>query len=413
MKKMINIGIFGLGRGESYAKLIRHVDGMRLAAVCDRIESKWEAVRDCADENTLFTGDFDEFMNSGIDAAILCNYYDQHARYAMKLLARGIHVLSETASSVSMAESVKLCRACEQGKSIYMLAENYPFMAGPLEMKRVFETGTLGQTVYCEGEYVHPMSSHERNALCPDPMHWRAWEPTTYYNTHSLAPIMYITGAYPTEVNCRAIYTPSLMKGTVRRNPDAAGISLCTMSDGSVCRIMGHGAFAGHGNWYRVSGLDGAIETVRGHENMVRLCYNDWSKPEGAECVSEYEAHFSEHAEDAAAAGHGGGDFWVLYEFSKCVRENRHPYFDVYRATTMASVGILSWRSALEDGKTYKIPDFRREEDRVLYENDTLCPYPDENGVSTVPPCSNPDYAPSADDIAAAQSEWKSLGYIK
>ena len=46
----------------------------------------------------------------------------------------------------------------------------------------------------------------------------------------------------------------------------------------------------------------------------------------------------------------------------------------------MASVGILAHRSLLERGVPYDIPDFRREEDRVKYENDHLSPFFGPNG---------------------------------
>ena len=51
----------------------------------------------------------------------------------------------------------------------------------------------------------------------------------------------------------------------------------------------------------------------------------------------------------------------------------------------MSAVAILGWRSSLHNGAEYKIPDFSKEEDRKLYENDNLSPFPDENGVANYP----------------------------
>ena len=65
----------------------------------------------------------------------------------------------------------------------------------------------------------------------------------------------------------------------------------------------------------------------------------------------------------------------MIREFLSCIRENRRPEFDVYFATRMASVAILGHRSLLENGVPYDVPDFRREEDRKAYENDTLTPF--------------------------------------
>ena len=37
------------------------------------------------------------------------------------------------------------------------------------------------------------------------------------------------------------------------------------------------------------------------------------------------------------------------------------PFLDVYRGVAMSSVGILAWKSALEDGRPFDVPDFRDE----------------------------------------------------
>ena len=95
-------------------------------------------------------------------------------------------------------------------------------------------------------------------------------------------------------------------------------------------------------------------------------------------------------------SGHGGSDFLVIREFLECVSKKKQPFFDVYRATLMASVGILSHRSILEGGAPYEIPDFHREEDLVKYESDRLTPFYSEDSAPTLPCCSHPDFKPSA-----------------
>ena len=56
---------------------------------------------------------------------------------------------------------------------------------------------------------------------------------------------------------------------------------------------------------------------------------------------------------------------------------------------------FLAHRSLLEEGVPYDIPDFRKEEDRVKWEKDTLNPCYGPNGEEpTLPCCSHPDYKP-------------------
>jgi len=65
-----------------------------------------------------------------------------------------------------------------------------------------------------------------------------------------------------------------------------------------------------------------------------------------------------EHREEAAAAGHGGGDFFLLREFAGAVREQRSPLIDVYDAVTWSSITPLSVQSLSGGGVPVPVPDF-------------------------------------------------------
>ena len=59
---------------------------------------------------------------------------------------------------------------------------------------------------------------------------------------------------------------------------------------------------------------------------------------------------------------------------------------DFHSAVTMSSVGIPAHRSVPEGSVPYDIPDFRKEEDRVKYENDRLSPfYGSDGSLPTLP----------------------------
>ena len=292
MKRTVKFGIFGLGRGSTFYNVILSNNG-EVVAVCDRNEKKLaDAKKFLGDDLTTYT-DFDEFLNhEGLEAIFLCNNFNQHVPFAIKALEKGIHVLSECSSNSTMAEGVALVRAAEKSKAIYMLSENYPFMIFNKEMRRVYRGGTLGKLLYAEGEYNHPVDPHDNKELKhlrPYYHHWRNWLPRTYYITHSLAPLMYITGARPTRVTAMPVYAPfpkdSLLSAGVQ---DRAAIITCLNDDDSVFRLTGCAAFGAHENSYRVCGTEGQIENVRGEKGRVLLRYNKWSTPEGKEDNSTY-----------------------------------------------------------------------------------------------------------------------------
>ena len=399
--KTVKIGVFGIYRGGTFYDTIRYNNG-EIVAVCDKDESRLaEAKEKLGDDLATYTN-FEDFINhEGLEAVFLSNYFCEHAPYAVKALEKGIHVLSECASNSTMAEGVALVRACEKSGAFYMISENYPFMKFNHEINRIAEGGTLGKILYGEGEYNHPHDPRDRRynaSLRPFSKHWRVRLPRSYYVTHALAPLMYFTGATPKRVTAMACYAPFDQNDPQNycQIADRAAIIMTQNDDDSVFRVTGCAAFAGHENSYRLCGTKGQVENLR-ESNHILLRYNEWDAPEG---MSGYNCYLPEWNDPDAEAiekigGHHGGDFLVMREFLNCIRENRKPRMDVYFATAMASVGILAHRSILEGGTSYDIPDFRKEEDRVKYENDNLTPFWGSDGSEpTLPSCSRPEGEP-------------------
>jgi len=396
------LGVFGLGRGRSlFSSML--AAGAEIVAVCEKDERRIEEAQKIAPDITVYR-DFDDFIEHPMDAVMLCNYFNEHTEYAVRCLERNLHVLSETTSNTTMADGVRLVRAAEKSNAFYMIAENYPFMVFNQEMRRVYREGSIGHVLFAEGEYNHPLNPNNMGEvvrLRPSPEHWRNNIPRTYYITHSLAPLMYITGQRPVRVTAMPVYGYEEDVTNPLNVRDRAAVITTLNDDRSVFRITGCAAFGAHENSYRICGELGQIENVRGSGNKVMLNYNKWNVPEGMEEHNYYKPEFPEEDKPLLEeAGHGGSDFYVFREFISCIRENRRPEFDEYFATTMASVGILAHRSILEGNKPFDIPDFRLEEDRVKFENDTLTPFYGKNGEKpTLPCCSNPDYIPTEEKM--------------
>lgn len=401
--KNIRIGILGAGRGIDVANNFLLL-GCEIIALCDFNEERAsEGIKNLAIDVPVFK-DFDEFIELDMDAVILANYFHEHAPYAIKCFEKGIHVFSECISNGTMAEGVELIRAYENSDSIYMLAENYPQMIFNREMKRVCDGGTLGKILYAEGEYNHPVSSDDIDFLKSYlyfPEHWRNFLPRSYYITHSLAPLMWSTGATPKRVSATAVYDPLL--NTARYVGDRAAIITTLNDDDSVFRVTGCAAFGAHHNAYRVCGENGQIENLRGMGDKIMLRYSDWAIPEGKEETNLYEPLWNDKDEDFInQSGHGGGDYIIARMFLECIREGRQPEhpFDIYSAVAMSSVAILAHRSILNGGNAYDIPDFHNEEFRKQYENDRQTPFYGTDGSKpNIPCCSNPEYKPTEEQI--------------
>lgn len=402
----IRIGIFGAGRGADIAENMMLLKDCEIVALCESDEKRAGKFLDRLGIDIPVFSDFDTFIQQNIDAVVLANFFHEHAPYAIKCFEKNIHVFSECISNGTMAEGVELIRAYEKSKSIFMLAENYPQMKFNREMKRICDGGTLGKIIYAEGEYNHGVAPEDYDFLkgyVYFPHHWRNYLPRTYYVTHSLAPIMWATGATPVKVSAQAVFNPMTEKATTRVVGDRAAIITTVNDDGTVFKFTGCSAFGAHSNSYRVCGDFGQIENLRGMGEKVMLRYNEWSVPKGMETENLYEPEWNDKDEaDIENSGHGGGDFIVARMFLDCIKENRqpeHPY-DIYSAVTMSSVAILGHRSVLSGGIPFDIPDMHKEECRKQFENDRETPFWGSDGSApTIPCCSKTDYKPTEEQI--------------
>lgn len=400
----IRVGVVGVGRGLSFARGAAAA-GMRLVAICDAFAKNLDEV--ARSFGVAGYRKYEHFLEHDLDAVILANYFHQHAPLAIMALERGLHVMSETTSCKTLGEGVALIRAVEKSGRIYMLAENYPYSAPCQELARLYAAGEIGEVRYAEGEYIHPMTPESSMRLAPHINHWRYFAPATYYCTHSLAPLMVITGTMPVRVNAVAIpMHPEEYRGLSRR--DRASIILCRMDNGAIFRLA-QGGLAGHSVYYRLHGTRGMMETPRGMPGKVRVVHEPWHRRSGEPVERIYQADFPEHGEKAAKSGHGGGDFWTNYHFAEAIRRGKQPFLDVYRGVAMSAVGILGWRSALADGAPQQIPDFRSEEVRARYENDDWSPFPEDRRPGQPPSSIEGWIEPTPEAVARAQHVWSQM----
>jgi predicted dehydrogenase len=410
--KKIRVGVVGVGRGSGFARGAGPHHGMELVALCDLWKEKLNRV---GKELKVATyTDYDRFLEHEMDAVILANYFHQHAPFAIKALKAGKNVMSETSACFTLAEGVELVETVEKTGKIYMFAENYPYTRYNQEMRKLYGEGTVGEFKYGEGEYVHPMDPVFTNTIAPGINHWRNWLPATYYCTHSLAPIMFITDTRPVKVNGFVIahdFNDDIHFGkTVRRN-DTASCIIVRMDNGAVVKLLQYG-LRGEGSWVRIHGNKGLMENLRfGNQNMLRVRKEPYDKGEYEPEEKIYLPEFPEHAERANRSGHGGGDFFMNYHFSNAIRTGKQPYFDVYRGVAMSIVGILAYRSALNDSNALEVPDMRKKSERKKYASDDWNPDPSRHKKGYPFPSILGDIKPPKEGLRFARKIWKEIGY--
>ncbi len=377
--KRIRLGIWGLGRGMSFFNACNLLN-IDVVAGCDFNEQlRTHFLNQCP--TAFVTTDEDEFLRQDFDAVLLATFCPAHAQHAIKCLQAGKHVLSEVTAFFSMADGVKLVEEVEKRKLVYNLAENYPFSAANMWLANRWKEGLFGELMYAEYEYVHELRMLSYTYLNGTPVtpghtvhNWRSWMSYHYYCTHSLGPVMFITGTRPTLVEalpCR----PQLAGYLTGDGNGAMTPSFIQMNNGGLVRNL-IGGSTSDSHQQRIWGTLGASEIGRSGL-LLRL---------GASGVSpmlNVNPHWEGLGELAAQTGHGGGDFWVLYYFAREIFTGEKGPFDIYGGCDVTIPGIQALRSSREGGTPMEVPDFRKKADRDRYRNDNFqqCPYDVRRGV--------------------------------
>ena len=368
-ERRIKLGIWGLGRGLSFFKCCSLLN-IDIVAGCDYNEGmRQDFLRFCPD--AFVTDDIDEFLKQDIDAVVVATFCPAHADDAIKCLRAGKHVMSEVTAFHTMAEGVRLVEEVEKRGLVYNLAENYPFTAANMWLANRWKEGLFGDLIYAEYEYVH-----ECRSLCytyingqpvqpgHTPHNWRSWQNFHYYCTHSLGPVMVITGTRPVKVQAFPC-EPRIAGYLKNKQGEGKGgmtPSMIVMNNGAVVRnLMGAGTNDSHAG--RLWGTRGASEI--GHDGLRLRLGASGGSPAGL-IQPEWEG-LGEHA---AQTGHGGGDFWTLYYFAREILTGVKGPFDIYGAADVTIPGILARRSSLNGGQPYDVPDYRSKTERNKYRND-------------------------------------------
>jgi predicted dehydrogenase len=388
--KKIKMGVFGLKRGRGMAEILLNFPEAELVAVCDKDVSLHNRVIEMAKEYNCKVKayeNFEDFFNHDMDAVFLANYANEHAPYAIRFLESGRHVLSEVLPCETMAQAVQLIEAVERTGNIYALAENYCYGDSTFEMWRRYKKGDIGEITYAEGEYIHDTSGQYGLTDGGDPRHWRSRGHRFFYCTHSLGPIITISGRRPVKVigiNTRPVYE-TYVKGL---GLGMAGIEMVTLDNGAVVKSI-HGGLKRHPASvnYEVYGTRGCMETQRFGEKNLNVYIEGMKVRQG---ILETYIPKKFIATDLAYkfSGHGGGDFYVLYFFLQRIldRPEGHEYsIDVYTAVDMGICGILANRSNQNGYTPIKVPNLRNVEERDAYRDDNACTTPEVAGDQLIP----------------------------
>jgi len=385
--KKIRIGVIGAGRGRSMIQYCLGAQNAELVAVCDKWEGGLERIkRQHPELDIAMYTNYDEFLKHDMDAVVLANYANEHAPFAIKAMRAGKHVFSEVLPVQTMKEAVELIECVEETGMVYAYGENYCYMPAPREMRKLYMEGRIGEFEYAECEYVHNCEPIWPDITYGEENHWRNNMYSTFYCTHSLGPIRHITGLRP--VSVIGIEGTKNERGLRTGEKEGAfALEMVTLENGGIIKSI-HGGLYNNSIWYSVYGSHGRMESARedaeaGGVGRIYINADEYSGEYGKHPVETYNP---EDTEEAKAFGHGGSDFYSMYNFvEKLLGNENADTIDVYEALDMFLPGLFAYRSILKGSIPMEIPNLRDKAVRDLYRNDTACTDPKVAGDQLMP----------------------------
>lgn len=382
--KKVKIGVVGGYRGTGMINYCKIADNAEIVAICDNNEEVLnEQKKRCKNFDIAFYDNFEDFIKHDMDAVVLANYANEHAPLAIAAMKAGKHVYSEVLPVQTMKEAVELIETVEETGMIYAYGENYCYMPAPYEMKRLYGLNKIGEFEYGECEYIHNCEPIWADITYGDKNHWRNNMYSTFYCTHSIGPIIHATGLRPVKVTG---FESTLNERSLRtgRKGATCGIEMITLENGGIIKSI-HGDLYKNSIWYTMYGSKGRMESARedaetGDVSRIYVNCDDFSGEYKERPVENYRP-VRDHDAKCGNFGHGGSDYYVMYNFAEKVLGNPDAdIIDVYEATDMFLPGMFAFRSILNGGIPMDIPNLRNKDEREKWRNDTACTDPNAAG---------------------------------
>ncbi len=158
---MINAAIVGLGRWGQL--LVQSVQGeseaIRFARAVTRTPSKVEAF--CAENDITLGDDYAAALaDPAIDAVVLASPHSAHFDQMLKAAAAGKHVFCEKPFTLTKAEAETALGAIKDAGLKVAVGHNRRFAPNTIELKRMLDSGELGELLMIEANFSAPVSRY-------------------------------------------------------------------------------------------------------------------------------------------------------------------------------------------------------------------------------------------------------------
>lgn len=386
--KPLRLAVIGTGgRGTHLLRLFLDA-GVQVPALCDVREGNLNRAIDVVEKArgakpegySRGPKDYQRMLQrDDLDAVVIGTPMQVHAEMSIDAMRAGKHVFSEVAACMTLDECWGLVRAAEETKQTYMLAENCCYGREMMAVAAMVRRGVFGPLTFAECGYVH-----DCRGLVFDgegKLTWRGEMMRDFrgnlYPTHSLGPVAQWLGIHRGDRMVSLVAMETRQAGmdhfvAARFPPDHPARKIEFPSGDSVSVLIRTAKGALIDLRYDLSSARPVPSTTYYSLQGTKASYDSriasvWiegrSKGHQWEPFAAYAKEFDDplwtrSADEAAGAGHGGMDYFVVRAFLDALARGARPPVDVYDAAAWSAIIPLSGKSIAEGGKPQDFPDF-------------------------------------------------------
>ncbi len=408
-RRRVRLGMIGTGmRGQVLLKELLRRGDVEVVALCDIDPAMLKGATDMVAKMDkpmpkLYGSDGDQhayrrlLQQRGLDGVIIATPWEWHAPMAIDAMQAKVAVGCEVVAGITLQDHWDVLKTQLETGTPYMLLENVCYRRDVMAALQMVRAGLFGELVHLQGGYQHDLRAVKFNVGHGDKP-WehgvefgeKGWSEARWrtehsvqrngelYPSHGIGPCAMYTGINRgnrfTRINSFASkarglheYTVAESGGTTHPSTQVKfklgdivtttlacenGETILLQHDTSLPRPYSLG--------FRVQGTKGLWMDLN-----QSIHIEGRSPPHKWEPFQAYQDQYDhplwrKYANDAAGAGHGGMDYFVIHAFVEAVKAEAPMPIDIFDAVTWSAITPLSEQSIAEGYKTLDFPDFTR-----------------------------------------------------
>lgn len=401
----VRLGFIGVGlRGQGHLDLALRRSDVEVVAICDvqqrMIDMSKELIKKSGKPmpQIIMDGNYGYkklLENKNIDAVVIATPWEWHTVMCLDAMKAKKYVGCEVITGMTVEECWELVRTSEETGMPLMMLENVCYRRDVMAVLNMVRQNVFGELVHLQGGYQHDLRAVKFNDGKQaygggvefgekgfSEAHWRTQHSVArdgdLYPTHGIGPVAMMAdinrGNRFTELVSYSSKSRGLheyiVKGGGENHPNAKvnfklgdvvttmikcakGETILLQHDTNLPRPYSLG--------FRVQGTSGIWMDVNNSIYIEGKSKEPHNWDNAKEWLDKYDHPlWKKYGNDAAGAGHGGMDWFVLNAFIEAAKRKINTPQDVYDAVAWSAITPLSESSIRLGGETVEFPDFTK-----------------------------------------------------